>query len=431
MTDPAALTAIDAVRAIREGRLSAMALMGACLERVARREPTLHAFAHLDSSACLSAARKADERARRGQWGPLLGLPLGVKDVLDVEGMPSGYGSPVWAGYSPWTDAACVASARAAGGVVMGKTVTTEFATRKPGPTVNPVDAAHTPGGSSSGSAAGVAAGFFPLAFATQTAGSIVRPAAFCGVVGYMPSHGMLHRAGMKVMSESLDTIGAVARTVADCALLVGACAGRDLGDPDTRPGRPPRLALCLGPTAHLAAVETQDLMERVAAAAGRAGASVVRLNLPSEVTAACDAQPVVMNAESAQALAWEMTRRRSQLSDLLLERLDDPRLTPEALDAGRAAMVTARRAFALTFTAAGVDAVLTPSAPGEAPLGLAWTGDPAFNALWTALHAACVTVPAGTGPRGLPLGVQVVTPNGGDRQALAWAAWLQDALDR
>ena len=192
-----------------------------------------------------------------------------MKDVLDTADMPSEYNSPIWRGHRPRADAAAVAWARAAGAVVIGKTVTTEFAVRSPGPTVNPHDARHTPGGSSSGSAAGVAAGLFPLAFATQTAGSIIRPAAFCGVVGYKPSFGTIPRAGMKIMSESLDTIGAIARSVADCALLVGAVGSRDLGDPDTRPDRAPRIGLCRSPSWPAAAPETEALLDRVAAGPG------------------------------------------------------------------------------------------------------------------------------------------------------------------
>ena len=344
MSDPANLTATNALRQMREGRLDAVALAQACLDRIAREEPRLKAFVHLDPDGALSAALVADERLKRGDRSPLLGLPLGVKDVLDVAGLPSVYGSPIWAGYHPVADASCVAQARSAGAIVLGKTVTTEFATRKPGPTINPVNAGHTPGGSSSGSAAGVRAGFFPFAFGTQTAGSVIRPASYCGVVGYMPTHGTLHRAGMKVMSESLDTIGVLARTVADCALLIGACSGRDLGNPDAAPARAPRLAICLGPGADLAQPETLALMEQAASALSAAGAQVRTLILPAQIEAAFAAQPVVMNGESAHALAWERANHRDQLSDLILQRIEDPTLTPQALDDARATLPVARR---------------------------------------------------------------------------------------
>ena len=427
MTDPAALSATEAARRIRAGRLSAAALMEACLDRIARREPEIRAFAWLDPAAARRAAERADRAGLADK--PLAGLPLGVKDVLDTADMPSQYGSPIWAGHRPRADAAAVALARAAGAVVIGKTVTTEFATRHPGPTANPHNPRHTPGGSSSGSAAGLAAGFFPLAFGTQTAGSIIRPAAFCGVVGYKPSFGTIHRGGMKVMSESLDTIGMMARSVADCALAVGAMTGRDLGDPEaSKPERAPRLALCLGPTAERAAPETRALLDRAAEACRHAGATVEPREMPPTVARALEWHGHVMNMESAHALAWELAEAPAQLSEGLRERMDWARAQPPtALEEGRAAFAAARAAFPAAIE--GFDAVLTPSAPGEAPEGLGWTGDPAFNALWTALGVPCVTMPAGVGPRGLPLGLQIVGRVGEDAQTLAWAEWVRQAV--
>jgi amidase len=425
MTDLAELSATALLRRIQAGTTSATEVMDACLARIAAREPALRAFAHLDPEAAQAAAHAADAAPAGGK---LRGLPLGVKDILDVAGMPTGNNSPIWEGWRPRADAACVALARGEGAVVVGKTVTTEFATRQPGPTANPHNAAFTPGGSSSGSAAGVAAGFFPLAFGTQTAGSILRPAAYCGVVGYMPTHGLIHRAGMKVMSEELDTIGAIARTVADCALLVSAVTGLDLGEPERRAPRAPRLLLCLGPAAKMAQPETLALMERAAEAARRAGAEVVAREMPPEVAAAQAAHPVVMNGEGAQALAWEVANHAAQLSEVLRTRLLEARARPpEVLTAARAAFRTARAAFPGVIE--GFDAILTPSTAGEPPEGLEWTGDPAFNALWTALHLPCVTVPAGTGPRGLPLGVQLVGQHGGDKALLGWAEWMRAVL--
>jgi len=312
----------------------------------------------------------------------------------------------------------------------MGKTVTTEFATRKPGATTNPHNQAHTPGGSSSGSAAGVAAGFFPLAFGTQTAGSVIRPAAYCGVVGYKPSFGMIARQGMKVMSESLDTIGVFARTVADCALFAGAVAGRDLGDPHTSQLATPRIGLCPGPAGATACDATLALLEHVAARLSAAGAVIVPRPLPAAYAALGTAQPLVMNAESARSMGWELTTRRSEISDGLLERLEwGLSQGAEAMEAARGVM----RQFQMGFAAVmeGVDILLTPSAPGEAPAGLEWTGDPMFNGTWTALHVPCVTVPAGTGPQGLPLGLQIVGARGSDRATLAWAAWISEQVSK
>jgi Asp-tRNA(Asn)/Glu-tRNA(Gln) amidotransferase A subunit family amidase len=421
MQEPSKLTASEAARLIRGGRLHPADLMESCLARIAEREGAVRAFAWFDPATACRAATAA-------RPGKLHGLPIGVKDVLDTADMPSEYGSPIWRGWQPRADAAAVAWARAAGGVAIGKTVTTEFATRKPGPTGNPHNLRHTPGGSSSGSAAGVADGFFPLAYGTQTAGSVVRPAAFCGVVGYKPTFGMINRHGMKLMSESLDTVGVIARSVADCALFAGVVAGRDLGDPDSRPERAPRIGICRSPAWGKALPETQALLSRVASAVGRAGASVVDRELSPGVAAVAEAHPIVMNNESGRALGWELADSREQISEGLRERLDFGLSQTEATVAdAHAVFDRAQRAFPACME--GLDALVTPSAPGQAPAGLEWTGDPVFNLIWTSLHVPCVTVPAGTGPDGLPLGIQIVTRIGEDRQALAWAQWVAAAI--
>ena len=255
--------------------------------------------------------------------GPLAGVPVALKDNLCTRGIPTTCSSRILAGWRPPYDATVVTRLERAGAVVVGKTVTTEFATRKPGPTTNPANPGHTPGGSSSGSAAGVAAGFFPLAYGTQTAGSVIRPAAYCGVVGFKPSYGTISRIGMKVMSDSLDTVGVMARTVADCALFAGAVSGRDLGDPEVRPDHAPRVGLCRSPSWHLAAPETVALLERVGAALERAGAAVSDRELPAPFEALVRAHPIVMNSESGRALGWELATARDGISPGLLERLE------------------------------------------------------------------------------------------------------------
>ena len=419
MADPAALTATDAARAIQSGTLAPAALTEACLDRLAAREAVVRAMAYVDP---------AQARAAVPRLGPLHGLPIGVKDVIDTADMPSEYNSAIWRGHRPRADAACVAWAKAAGAVVLGKTVTTEFATRTPGPTTNPHDPSRTPGGSSSGSAAGVAAGFFPLAFGTQTAGSVIRPAAYCGVVGFKPSFGLINRMGMKLMSDRLDTVGVMARSAADCALFAGAVSGRDLGDPDARPSSSPRIGLCRSPVWDRAAPETVALFEEIAGPLARAGASVRDFDLPPEFDALEAAHAVIMNGESARAMGWEMCTARDQLSPALRERLEWGLAQPEA------AIIESQALFRFLQDRfenmlGDLDILVTPAAPGEAPVGLAWTGDAAFNFIWTSLHVPCVTVPAGTGPNGMPLGVQVVAPRGRDREALAWAAWVADAL--
>ena len=417
--DLCSLTATRAVHLIHDGKLRPEALMDACLDRVAQREPQLRAFAHFDPAQARAAAP--------GQ-GKLRGIPIGAKDVLDTADMPSQYGSPIWAGWRPRADAAAVAWARAAGGVVIGKTVTTEFATRRPGPTVNPANPAHTPGGSSSGLAAGVAAGLFPLAYGTQTAGSVIRPAAYCGAVGYKPTYGLISQIGMKIMADSLDTVGVLARSVADCALFAGAVSGRDLGDPDARPGSAPRIGICRSPTWSTAAPETQALLARVTESLGRAGASVSQRELPDEFADLIEAHPIVMNAESARALGWELAHHPDLISEGLRERMAfGLGQTEAALDAAYAVFARTQATFPQAMD--GLDVLVTPSAPGEAPKGLEWTGDPAFNFIWTSLHVPCVTVPAGTGPNGLPLGIQIVGRRGEDRAVLAWARWVEVAI--
>ncbi len=418
MTELADLPASEAARRIAAGRLSAAELAEACLDRIAAREGEIHAFA-------AHAPQAVRDAAARPRPGPLCGLPVGVKDVLDTADLQTEYGSPIWAGHQPRADAAAVALARRAGALVMGKTVTTEFATRHPGPTRNPHRLTHTPGGSSQGSAAGVAAGFFPLAFGTQTAGSVLRPAAYCGVTGFKPSFGLIHRAGMKVMSESLDTIGVFGRRAGDCALFAGALAGLDLSRPAERA---PRIAFCPGPAEAKLSPETQALLRRVADACAAAGAVVADWTLPAELREADAVHGLVMNGETAQSLAWERNAAREKISAVLNERLDWAEThDAAALIAARAAFARARAAFAAAME--GYDVVLTAAAPGEAPEGIGSTGEPACNALWTALHGPCISLPAGTGPSGLPLGIQLAAPFGQDAALLAWAGWVERRL--
>ena len=256
----------------------------------------------------------------------------------------------------------------------------------------------------------------------------MIRPAAYCGVVGYKPSFGMINRFGMKLMSENLDTVGVMARSVADCALFAGAVTGRDLGDPDARPERAPRIGICRSPAWDKALPETQMLLGRVASALARAGASVVDRELSPGVAAIEAAHPIVVNHESARALGWELANARDQISEGLRERLEfGLSRTEAAVTEAHAVFARAQRTFPACME--DLDALVTPSAPGQAPVGLESTGDAAFNLIWTSLHVPCVTVPAGASPDGLPLGIQIVTRIGEDRQALAWAQWVAAAI--
>ncbi len=419
MSELALMTATEAKTRIAAGSLTAAAYREACLDRIAKLEPTINAFAHFDAASVHSA---------QPRQGALAGLPFGVKDVLDTAYMPAQYGSPIWKGFQPRADAACVALACAAGGVVMGKTVTTEFATRKPGPTANPHNPGHTPGGSSSGTAAGVAAGFFPFGFGTQTAGSIIRPAAYCGVVGYKPTYSTIPRLGMKLMSESLDTIGTMARSVEDCAMLASAAGAGDLGDPSRHPTSLPRIGLCPGPNAITATDDALGNLARAASALAKAGASVRDAKLPAAFNALDQIQPLVMNGESVLSMGWELTHHAAGISPGLRERLAwGAEQGSVALQQGRLAMFDAQARFDAFIS--DFDILLTQSAPGEAPEGLGNTGEPSFNAVWTALGVPCVTLPYGTGSKGLPLGVQIVGRRGQDAVVLAWAALVAKLL--
>ncbi len=348
-----------------------------------------------------------------------------MKDIIDTHDLPTEYGSPIYSGHRPAADAAGVTIARQHGMLVVGKLVTTEFAAWQPGPTTNPHDETRTPGGSSSGPAAAVAAGMIPVAFATQTTGSIIRPAAFCGVVGYKPTHGTLPCVGVKAISESFDTVGVMTRTVEDAALVVGTLAGRALELPPELPV--PRLGICLTPEWAAAAPETVALFDALPDTLARAGGAAEHVTLPEAFAGLAEAQHTVWTFEIARCLADEHDRHAEQISDRLLAMLDQGAAMPlhdyeEALGVVRACHAE------LPVALDGLDALVTPSAPGEAP-PLATTGNPVFNRGWSALGTPVVNVPAGPGPTGLPLGIQVVGLRGDDARTLAAAAWVERTL--
>lgn len=419
------LSATEATRLIGARKLTAEALTRACLERIDACEPQIGAWECIDRELALAQARAVDRGPHRGL---LHGLPLAVKDLIDTRDLPTAYGSRIYSGHRPSWDAACVALARAAGAAVLGKTVTTEFATFHPGRTANPVNPAHTPGGSSSGSAAAVAACMVPLAFGTQTAGSIIRPAAFCGVVGYKPTFGTISRAGVKLLAESLDTVGALARTVPDCALLVAAVSGRSslvLGRPLERP---PRIGVCRTFEWSEAQPETVAAIDEAARSLARSGAAMRETTLPVRFAGLVAAQTDVMNYEQARSLACEWLFHRDALSERLQETLQTgQQCSGPRYDAALALAATCRQTLPDLFD--DVDVLLAPSTRGEAPVGLQATGDPLFCRMWTLLHAPCVHVPFARGPNGLPVGVQVIGRIGGDAELLAAADWIHRQL--
>jgi amidase len=414
------LGAAAAAEAIAAGRITAADLTEACLARIAAREPAVHAFASLDAAATRSEAAARDAAP---PLGPLHGVPFAVKDVLDTADLPTEMGSPIWAGHRPRADAAIVAMMRAAGGVLLGKTITAELAYVHPGPTTNPHDAAHTPGGSSSGSAAAVAAGMVPLALGTQTGGSILRPASFCGVVGFKPSFGLVPRGGLRLMADSLDTIGVLAREVADVALWLWL-----FGIAPQPPGRPPRLGLCRGPLWHEAEPAARRAVEEAAARLVAAGAEVTDHELPDAYAALTDARVVINDVEIARSLAHEWRTDRDRLSPRLAAAVVRGRgIRPDAYRAAQDAARRARSAFPDAMR--GADALLVLAAASEAPAGLGHTGDSRFQGLWTLLHAPAIGLPAARGPRGLPIGIQLVAPEGQDAVLLAVAAWVSARL--
>jgi Asp-tRNA(Asn)/Glu-tRNA(Gln) amidotransferase A subunit family amidase len=342
--------------------------------------------------------------------------------------MPTQYNSPIYRDHRPRADAACVAMTRQAGGIVMGKTVTTEFATRMPGPTRNPHNLDHTPGGSSSGSAASVADFMVPLAFGTQTGGSNIRPAAYCGIVGYKPSFGTINPAGLKSLAESLDTIGVMARSVEDCALLVHVVSSRTLPDLKSRLPSSPRIGFCRTSRWKDASPATHSTLESAASALAKAGAKVRDFALPDAFDRLYEFQELIMNFEAARGLAYERFNHADLLSDHLRNKLQEHWDMPRShYDEATKLARESRNVYATLF--GDVDVILTPSAPGEAPKGIESTGSSLFNRNWTLLGAPCVTVPFGRGENGLPLGVQIVGAYDDDARVLQAAEWVRQAL--
>ena len=426
MSDPLSLSARAAAQQIAAGRLSAQTLVAACLDRVALREPTVGAWQHFDRDAALAAARQCDASAPRG---PLHGVPIAVKDLIDTADMPTGYGSAIYQGHRPAADAACVALARSAGAIVLGKTVTTEFACFTAGKTANPRNPAHTPGGSSSGSAAAVADGMAPLAVGSQTAGSVIRPASFCGIVGFKPSFGVIPRAGVKMLADSLDTIGTMARDVGDAAFLAGVVGGRTALCDLAMPGAPPRFGLCRTAMWDEAEPATAAALDHARAAIERAGASVAEIVVPSEHRGLTAAQETIMGFELVRGLAYERLRRSAELSPRLAQLLDaGMSVGADSYDAAQAETAAARARLDAFF--GPCDAMLVPAAPGEAPLGLGYTGNPVFNRMWTLLGVPCVTLPAVWGESGLPTGIQLVARIGDDVRLMQAALFVERALE-
>jgi len=419
------MTATEIVRAIAAGKTTALAVAESCLERIAEREPQVEAWHYLDPQQVLEQARALD---RRGSTGPLQGVPVGIKDIIDTDDMPTECGTPIHKGRQPQLDAACVALTRRAGGLIMGKTVTTEFANFFPGKTRNPFDPQRTPGGSSSGSGAAVGSAMVPLAIGTQTTASTIRPAAFCGCVGYRPTWGDLRCAGVMEASGSLDTLGLIARSVDDIALYRDVLMGIT---PETLPedaGNPPRIGFCRSPMWDQCEPDTRRLLEECASALARAGATVRDVELPAGFAEIEDAHRWISSFEFARNRAWEIDHHWDMISETLRNNRIRNGLdcSYERYRDARAFAERCRLQLDILFTE--YDILLTPAVAGEAPVGLQATGNASFCAIWTTMHVPAITLPLFKGPNGLPVGAQLVARRDHDRRLMMAARWVQRA---
>ncbi|MFT3732073.1 MAG: amidase [Hyphomicrobium sp.] len=431
------LTATEARRALAAGDFTSEQLVGAHLERIEKRDPDVHAWVRIDAERALEAARESDRRRASGEaMGALAGIPVGVKDIIDTKDFPTELGSPIFAGRQPAADAFVVSSLKAAGAIILGKTVTTEFAFFGPGPTRNPHDLERTPGGSSSGSAAAVADFQVPLALGTQTAGSIIRPASYCGVVGFKPTFGYVSRAGVFAQSAPLDTIGGYARSVEDIALLMDSISRFDVRDRDMTTGakpllaqaaamareRPPRLAIVKTP----AWPQGDDQMRasfELFASTFKGTVEVTEADLPAGFNKIIRLQQIVQFSDIARnygpiakahpdRVSARLKEIISEGSSFSAQSYEDARMKQETLyDALRPILVNH-------------DAILTPAAQGIAPTGLQATGSPMFNGLWTYLGMPCISLPL-LSVQAMPLGVQLVGARGDDARLLGIASWM------
>ncbi|MBE0605311.1 MAG: amidase [Deltaproteobacteria bacterium] len=435
-SDPTLLSAVEAAGAIRDGRITSEALVGACLDRIAALEERIGAWAHLDPDHAMNQARAADLARREGRaLGPLHGVPVGVKDIFDTNDMPTEDGTVLHSGHRPMEDATAVALLREAGAILLGKTVTTELAVFSPGKTRNPHDPSRTPGGSSSGSAAAVAAFMAPLAIGTQSNGSVIRPASYCGVYGYKPSHGLISRHQILQQSRPLDQVGVFARTIEDAALIAEQLMAYDDHDPDMRPrARPtlrktaaeeppisPRLAFVKTPAWDHADEDTKEAFAELVAHLGENAGEVV---LPELFDEAIDLHRTIMEADLARSFEREYADGRDRLSPILREMIERGRKVLAVEYNGALSQIPAlNQAFEKIFE--WHDAILTPATTGEAPVGLESTGSPIFCTIWTLCGMPAITLPMMQGAHGMPIGVQLVGARGDDARLLRTARWL------
>ena len=415
---PERFSAVDALTRIREGDLTVEALAVSCLERIRARESAVHAWAYVNAEQVLEQARALD---RAGPHGPLFGLPIGIKDVFLTRDMPTQYNSPLYEGFSGGVDAACVTLLREAGALILGKTETAEFASSgRLAPTLNPHDLSRTPGGSSSGSAAAVADFHTPLAIGTQTGGSVIRPASYCGVFGFKPTWGMVSAEGAKVFSPSMDTVGWFARTADDLILVNDALVPVEPGTPDFRI-EGARIAICRSPVWGQAGAATREALAQESVRLAAAGAIVAELDLPEPFDQLVDVQKCIMLGEGRATFLAEYRKDPERLHPGLRSQVENAAgYTLAQLREAHDIAASCRREF--DSIACEFDAVLTPSTVGEAPPATEGSGAMIFNAIWSLLQTPCVNLPVARAPGELPIGLTVTGPRYSDRRILAIA---------
>ncbi len=439
--NPAQLSALRAAEAIREGELTSEELVEACLARIEEQEEQIGAWEHLDKEFALTQAREADLARGEGKaLGPFHGVPVGIKDIIDTADLPTENGSPLHAGRQPTEDAAVVSLLKNAGAVIMGKTVTTEFAVYSPGKTKNPHDSGRTPGGSSSGSAASVASYMVPVAVGSQTNGSVIRPASFCGVCGFKPTFGTISRYGMLPQSRPIDHVGLFGRSVEDVAFLGDQLMVFDERDPDMRRRAAPRLleiAASESPvTPRFGFVKTpvwdqadEDAQAAFQELAVYLGEEIVEeVELPEPFNNAIEWHQIILESNLARNFEMEYDRGKDKISDLLCKMIERGKKYL-AVDYTRAVERVPVLNDLLGEIFERCDAILTPAAPGQAPLGLGATGNPVFCTIWTLCGTPAITLPLMKGADGMPLGVQLVGPKGDDARLLRTARWLESRL--
>ena len=436
------LGVVEISERIRNGELSAEKLMEALLARCAELDDALKVWVTLDGDAAMAAARERDsELASEGPRGPLHGVPVGIKDIYFTRGVLTTSGSTIYADFVPDHDATTVSLLKQAGAIIMGKAVTTEFACGDPSPTVSPWNAAHTPGGSSSGSAVGAAVGMFPAALGSQTGGSIVRPSSYNGIVGLKPTLGRVSRYGVYPVSESLDTMGPMVRSVADAAAMLNVLAGHDIDDPDSSERatedylqaaqsniKPPRIGLVRQFFLEQCDDETRANIESVAATLGEAGAMVEEVALPADFDEALRAQRTLMSVEASQVHEDNFAVRADDFSANVHGLVEQGMGTP-ALTYLKAKHFQREFARGVREGMAGYDALLMPTTPAPAPPSRETTGDPKFQSPWTLGGFPEITLPSGLSEGGMPLGAQLVAGHFEEARLLAVAAWCEEMM--